>query len=85
MCLFLCTVLYVPYIVFVNWLFVCLFVCTYHQIYIHIEILKYMHFPNFPFSVFCLLFVCKYVMYCCVLIVCKCVMYCCHRVSTKLR
>jgi hypothetical protein len=29
--------------------------------------------PNFPFSVLCVLFVCK------------CVMFCCHRVSTKLR
>jgi hypothetical protein len=43
-----------------------------------------------PFSVFCVLFVCKCVLYCChrvstkcVLFVCKCVLYFCHRVSTK--
>jgi hypothetical protein len=31
------------------------------------------HFPNSPFCLFCVLFVCK------------CVMYCCYRVSTQLR
>jgi hypothetical protein len=39
--------------------------------------------PNFPFSVLCVLFVRKCVMYCCHRVSTKCVMYCCHRVSTK--
>jgi hypothetical protein len=44
-----------------------------------------------PFSVSCVLFVSKCVLYCCqrvstcVLFVCKCVLYCCHRVSTQLQ
>jgi hypothetical protein len=45
----------------------------------------------FPFSVFCVLFVCKCVLYCChrvstcVLFVCKSVQYYCHRVSSQLQ
>ena len=33
---------------------------------------------------FCVLFMCKCVLYCTVLSVCKCVLYCCQRVSTQL-
>jgi hypothetical protein len=36
-----------------------------------------------PFSVFCVLFVCKCVMYCCHRVSTQCVTYCCHQVSTQ--
>jgi hypothetical protein len=36
-----------------------------------------------PFSVFCVLFVCKCALYCCHRVSTKCALYCCHRVSTK--
>jgi hypothetical protein len=36
-----------------------------------------------PSSVFCVLFVCKCVLFCCHRVSTKCVLYCCHRVSTK--
>jgi hypothetical protein len=38
-----------------------------------------------PFSVFCVLFVCKCVLYYCHQVSTKCVLYCCHRVSTQLQ
>jgi hypothetical protein len=38
------------------------------------------------FLSFCVLFVCKCVLYCCHRVfVCKCVLYCCHRVATQLQ
>jgi hypothetical protein len=40
-------------------------------------------FMYVPLSVFCVLFVCKCVLYCCHRVLTKCVLYCCHRVSTK--
>jgi hypothetical protein len=43
------------------------------------------HFQTFPFPLLCVLFMCKYVMYCCHRGSTECVMYCCHRVSTQLR
>jgi hypothetical protein len=40
------------------------------------------HFPNF-FFLFIVMYIPFYVF--CVLFVCKCVLYCCHRVSTQLQ
>jgi hypothetical protein len=34
---------------------------------------------------FCVLFVCKCVLYCCHRVATKCVLYCCHRVATQMQ
>jgi hypothetical protein len=53
---------------------------------LNIPIVMYVPFCVLCFIVlFCVLFVCKCVLYCCYRVSTQCVLYCCHRVSTQLQ
>jgi hypothetical protein len=73
-------ILIVMYVTFYSYCYVCSGLFLLLCMFCFILIVMYV-----PFSVFCVLFVCKCVLYCCHRVLTKCVLYCCHRVSTQLQ